>query len=99
MRICLDYPPSESLSVSENSEVVSNPEGAELQHEGEQSRIGFVVEDWELLNGGHVVDPGKLFVGGLLELGQVVDDFSDVRHRAVVDQRSGWMFSKKLNFV
>ena len=91
------YPSSESFSVSENSEIIGDPECAELQHEGEQSWIRFVVENRELLDGGHVVDPGDLLVGRRLELGQVEQDLGDVRHRAVVNQRSGRVLSKKLN--
>jgi hypothetical protein len=99
-----NYRSSKGLSVSEYSEVVGNPEGAELQDEGLEGCVGLDVEG-RVNNGGrrtgHVVEERLIVEAahGLLLLahGQVVEECGNVRLCAIIDQLDRWMCTEKLN--
>lgn len=91
------------LSVPEYSEVVGNPEGAELQDEGLEGRVGLDVESRVNDRGrrtGHVVKERLVIKAahGLLLLthSQVMKECRNVRLCTVLHQLDGWMCTKKL---
>ncbi len=86
---------AECFSVSENSEVIGDPEGTELEDEGLEGRVRLDVEgrvrhrsrSVHVVEHGLVVDPEHVVV--VVEAGEVLKESPDVGLGAVVHQLDG----------